>query len=129
MLNFKPLDHSLLVEANDNANAKYKHIALTPLTSMVYVSNLDFSVTKEFLPNIKAELMTVYNDTLQEGLIDFINFVHHHTSLNQGTKLRNCIVVADKVKTETIDNPKSYHGSFDLTKVMYVYGFHLVEVE
>lgn len=129
MLNFKPLDHSLLVEANDNANIKYGRIALTPLTSMVYVSNLDFSETKEFLPNIKAELMTVYNDTLQEGLIDFINFVHHHTSLNQGTKLKNCIVVADKVKTETINNTKNYHGSFDLNKVMYVYGFHLVEVE
>ena len=129
MLNFKPLDHSLLIDVNDSSNAKYSRVALTPLTNTVYISNLEFEQTKVFLPNIKADLKTIYNDTLQEGLVDFIKFIHHKTNLNQGAKLKNCIVVVDRVKTNTIKDKKNYHGSFDLTKVMYVYGFHLVEVD
>lgn len=129
MLNFKPLDHGLLVRANDIANANYGRVALTPLTNSVYISNLDFAATKELLLTVKDELLTIYNDTLQDGLVDFIDFVHRHTSLNQGAKLKNCVVIVDRVKTNTITDTKNYHGSFDLTKVMYVYGFHLVRVD
>ena len=78
---------------------------------------------------MKSELLTVYDDTISDGLIDFIEYIHKQTNLNQGVRLTDCLIVVEHEKAETIKDTKQYHGSFDLDKVMYVYGFHLVEVE
>lgn len=128
MLNFKQLDHSELVAINDKSNELYGRVALVPLTSMVYTSNIDFNKSKELLGTVKSDLLTVYNDTITDGLMDFIEYIHKQTNLNQGVRLTDCLIVVEHVKTETIEDTKQYHGSFDLDKVMYVYGFHLVEV-
>ena len=117
MLNFKQLDHSQLVAINDKSNELYGRVALVPLTPMVYTSNIAFDKSKELL------------GTISDGLIDFIEYIHKQTNLNQGVRLTDCLIVVEHVKAETIKDTKQYHGSFDLDKVMYVYGFHLVEVE
>lgn len=129
MLNFKQLDHSQLVAINDKSNELYGRVALVTLTPMVYTSNIEFDKSKELLGTVKSELLTVYDDTISYGLIDFIEYIHKQTNLNQGARLTDCLIVVDYVKAETIKDTKQYHGSFDLDKVMYVYGFHLVEVE
>lgn len=129
MLNFKQLDPSQLVAINDKSNELYGRVALVTLTPMVYTSNIEFDKSKELLGTVKSELLTVYDDTISYGLIDFIEYIHKQTNLNQGARLTDCLIVVELVKAETIKDTKQYHGSFDLDKVMYVYGFHLVEVE
>lgn len=128
MLNFKQLDQAQLVAINDKSSGLYGRKALVPLTPMVYTSNIELNKAEELLGTVKSELLTVYDDTITNGLIDFIEYIHNQTNLNQGARLIDCLIIVGRVKAETIEDTRQYHGSFDLDKVMYVYKFHLVGI-